>query len=62
MELAGAVKDADCEKVAVPGGVSTTLGCCNYFEPQSKSVQKFSCGTCEYVNKEHPLRKLVGRQ
>jgi hypothetical protein len=49
MELAGAVKDADCEKVEVKGGVSSALGCCNKFEPQTDEVKKFSCGGCEYV-------------
>ena len=52
MELAGAEKDADCEKVKVPGGVSAKLGCCNYFEPESKSVTEFRCGTCSYVEAE----------
>ena len=61
MELAGAVKDADCEKVAVPNGVSTRLGCCNKFEPQSKSVQEFRCGECEYVKRDHPLRGAIRR-
>lgn len=49
MELRGAKKDADCKKVAVDGGVATELGCCNYFEPEKRSVQKFHCGECEYV-------------
>jgi hypothetical protein len=49
MELAGAVKDADCRKVNVAGGVSTQLGCCNEFEPQSDEAQEFRCGRCEYV-------------
>lgn len=47
MELQGAKKDASCRKVE--GGVSRLLGCCNLFEPQKPSVEKFSCGTCEYV-------------
>lgn len=62
MELEGAVKDADCEKVEVAGGVSTKLGCCDKYQPESKKTQRFDCGNCEYVDKEHPLRKLVGRQ
>lgn len=49
MELADAKKDADCEKVEVKGGVSTKLGCCDKFEPESKSVQEFRCGRCEYL-------------
>jgi hypothetical protein len=48
MELDGATKDADCERVEVTGGVSSKLGCCNLFGPE-KSAKKFSCGTCEYV-------------
>jgi len=49
MELSGAVKDADCKKVNVPGGVSKKLGCCDRFQPENKAVQEFRCGTCEYV-------------
>lgn len=49
MELAGAVKDADCSKVEVPGGVSRDRGCCNEFHPERKSVTAFRCGTCRYV-------------
>jgi hypothetical protein len=48
MELQGAAKDADCEKVRVDGGVSSELGCCNEFQPEFEGTQKFSCGTCEY--------------
>jgi hypothetical protein len=48
MELAGAQKDGDCSKVTVDGGVSLDLGCCNYFEPQDESVDRFCCGECEY--------------
>jgi hypothetical protein len=48
MELRGARKDGDCSKVAVPGGVSLVLGCCNRFEPLDEGTSKFSCGTCEY--------------
>lgn len=48
MELRGAEKDADCKKVEVDGGVSKRLGCCNYFEPEKRSVQEFRCGMCEY--------------
>jgi hypothetical protein len=47
MELVGAVKDADCRKVEVKGGVSKELGCCNEFQPEAKTTKKFSCGTCE---------------
>jgi hypothetical protein len=49
MELIGAKKDADCEKVQVKGGISTALGCCNLFWPESRSVNRFRCGDCEYV-------------
>ena len=49
MELAGAVKDADCHKVRVTGGVSKQLGCCDRFHPEDDSVQEFRCGTCEYL-------------
>jgi len=61
MELAGAVKDADCEKVDVKGGVSSQLGCCDKFFPENKKTSQFRCGTCEYVLREHPLKKLAGR-
>ncbi len=49
MELSGAEKDAECRKVAVPGGVSKELGCCNEFQPESKYVKRFRCGDCEYM-------------
>jgi hypothetical protein len=49
MELRGAKKDADCRKVAVNGGVSSELGCCNLFEADNEKVQEFECGQCEYV-------------
>jgi len=49
MELAGALKDADCEKVEVDGGVSSKLGCCDYFQPKSKKVQQFRCGECRFM-------------
>ena len=52
MELRGAQKDGDCEKVAVRGGVSRDLGCCNLFDPEFDGTQTFSCGTCEYVRGE----------
>lgn len=48
MELEGAKKEGDCRKVAVQGGVSFQLGCCNEFEPESKTVKQFKCGNCEY--------------
>lgn len=48
MELSGAQKDADCNKVNVKSGVSSQLGCCNLFQPQGGDTKKFSCGTCEY--------------
>ena len=47
MELDGAEKDADCEKVDVEGGVSSDLGCCDKFDPK-KGAQQFKCGECEY--------------
>lgn len=49
MELSGAQKDGDCQKVQVEGGVSRELGCCNEFQPQSEQTQHFDCGDCEYV-------------
>ncbi|HLZ90213.1 MAG TPA: hypothetical protein VKQ28_00760 [Candidatus Acidoferrum sp.] len=52
MELEGARKDADCQKIRVAGGVSSDLGCCNLFEPKFNGVKKFSCGTCEYVKQK----------
>jgi hypothetical protein len=48
MELEGAEKDADCEKVEVEGGVSSELGCCDKFQPEDDDVQEFKCGRCEY--------------
>lgn len=54
MELAGARKDADCREVKVTGGVSTKLGCCDKFKPESRSVQQFRCGTCKYVKTDTP--------
>lgn len=48
MELAGAEKDGDCQKVEVQGGVSLDKGCCNLFEPQDEQVDQFKCGTCKY--------------
>jgi hypothetical protein len=48
MELAGAVKDGDCERVNVPGGISQELGCCNVFQPEASDTKKFSCGTCKF--------------
>lgn len=50
MEFDGAVKDADCERVRVTGGVSSDLGCCNLFG--KTEVKKFSCGTCKFVEKK----------
>lgn len=48
MELDGATKDAGCDIVDVPGGVSRNLGCCNLFDPE-KDAKLFSCGTCEHI-------------
>ena len=57
MELEGAEKDSDCRKVEVQGGVSSKLGCCNFFEHEQEQPQQFRCGTCEYhlvqINKGH---------
>ena len=50
MELAGAGKDADCQKVEVQGGVSRELGCCDRFQPRDKGVQEFECGECKHVS------------
>jgi hypothetical protein len=70
MELKGAVKDGDCKKVSVPGGVSFQLGCCNEFEAVDEdTTKKFSCGTCEYrkqwgtsggTEKASAIKTLVG--
>ena len=60
MELKGARKSADCRIVAIPGGISLLLGCCNKFEPVNDSVQKFSCGTCEYKKIMGNTKPLVG--
>jgi len=49
MELAEAEKDSDCAKVSVPGGVSSELGCCNFYEPQAKFTKSFKCGVCDYL-------------
>lgn len=54
MELPGAVKDAGCQIVAVPGGVSSKLGCCNLFQLRTGAQEKFSCGTCKFVKKTKP--------
>jgi hypothetical protein len=48
MELDGANKAGDCDKVKVPGGVSKKLGCCNEFKPD-KGATEFRCGTCKHV-------------
>jgi len=50
MELAGAQKDGECQKVDVQGGVSLDKGCCNFFEPQDESTDQFKCGECKYGN------------
>lgn len=49
MELSGAKKDADCKKVEVAGGVSKQLGCCNFYQPEKKTADRFQCGQCEYL-------------
>jgi hypothetical protein len=48
MELQGAVKDGGCEIVAVDGGVSKRLGCCNLFKPKPRA-DEFRCGECKYI-------------
>ena len=49
MELPGAVKDADCSRVEVKGGVSNELGCCDLWEWEKDSGKFFRCGTCKYT-------------
>lgn len=49
MELEGARKDADCERVEVEDGVSKERGCCNDFEHEKGKSLEFRCGTCEYL-------------
>lgn len=49
MELPGAKKDADCNHVNVPRGVSSQLGCCNDFKWDSAEPKQFRCGTCIHV-------------
>lgn len=48
MELPNAQKDADCDAVNVPGGVSSQGGCCNLFRPAGQA-QVFNCGSCTHV-------------
>lgn len=48
MELPGAVKDADCQRVRVANGVSQEKGCCNEFKP-TKNSDEFRCGECKFV-------------
>ena len=58
LELRGAQKDAQCEIVDVPGGVSKDLGCCNLFKVENQDTQIFSCGTCFYLERdERPEEK-----
>lgn len=49
MELDGAIKDSDCEKVKVDGGVGSEKSCCNNFEPQGIGTWEFKCGVCKYL-------------
>jgi hypothetical protein len=49
MELQGARKDADCDHVAVKGGVSSRLGCCNDFRLDPDEAREFRCGTCQHL-------------
>jgi hypothetical protein len=64
MELVGAIKDADCYKVEVPGGVASNRGCCNEFEPKAKTTDKFSCGNCEHrdADNDAPMREALKRR
>lgn len=48
LELEGAQKDADCQLVNVPGGVSSAKGCCNIWDTVP-GAQAFSCGTCTKI-------------
>lgn len=48
MELPGAVKDAGCQIVNVPGGVARRKGCCNLYKPTPES-DEFRCGECRFV-------------
>lgn len=48
MELPGAVKDGDCKIVAVDGGISKKLGCCNLFKLKNGKPKEFRCGTCKF--------------
>ena len=49
MELKGAHKDADCDKVYVVGGISKELGCCNAFKPRDSKVDELRCGECRFM-------------
>lgn len=60
MELPGAVKDRDCTKVEVKGGVSSQLGCCNDFEFVKGQPKQFRCGTCEYVTQPEATDNFFG--
>lgn len=48
MELPGAVKDGDCQRVRVADGISQKLGCCNEYRP-GKDSDEFRCGECKFV-------------
>jgi rubrerythrin len=48
VELDGATKDADCSIVAIAGGVSKELGCCNLFKGVD-GADEFKCGECKFV-------------
>lgn len=48
LELEGAQKDADCQIVNVPGGISTEGGCCNLWDTVPKA-DAFKCGTCTKI-------------
>lgn len=48
MELPGAVKDGDCQRVKVANGISQHKGCCNEYRP-GKSSDEFRCGECKFV-------------
>jgi hypothetical protein len=52
MEFPGAIKDADCKHIFVPGGVSSEGGCCNEFAWDG-TEKEFECGTCTFLVGEH---------
>lgn len=47
-ELPGATKNAECDKVNVPGGVSSEGGTCSLWRGQPQA-QGFTCGDCVHL-------------